>query len=1323
MLIPRRKKSSKNKVYNPNPPQLDLDYLDLPEYEPTSGQPDPSVDTSELTSDQWTPEELEQLPAFESTEAVNAVGPSQKTYPPVNPADMTAFSVPTEGEPAATPTQQRMWENEQHLLDIERYWTNRSPDEGARKEGETAEEYWRRFMSDHYRQVTGGRIHDAYLEASYLAAAPREDAKLFGRILMDIENNAPEIYDMEIDEAAEAAFDYLYYGLSDPFNIAPIVVSGIATGGVGAPVAAAATVATTKQAAIQVMRKALLMRGLKGVAGSMLIGGALSAAQEHGVQRVEKEAGVDPNTRQFTNKPASEIPTNIQRNLTAGALGMAFDAIPGLANSLYFSPKAQINRIMQAKRLDSNIAGRNIKERIAASLETDPVEGKVPDEVLMTAMRMADDTEKVTKRAPPIFDPTNPDPELSGAFNIIDYVDPKTKDKALINIAAPEIQKDMADTMTYILADFKNRDQLDLLDYTDIHGNKHTMQDILHSYDKKELGVTSVLSHSLSALQRRIANAGEDMTEEQAAKFLQDSNTITAAIDASGIDPATFMKYLSYFTYDPELHAGSVIKKSAHEAAKTLGNLGVMARNLNTFIGGDPQLQKLLKTYHSDKVQGKIPKVFDHFWRIAQNLDKARIATLTSQISTTARNNITGLGMATAQTGADIIDTAIYHAGIAAGAIKNGNASFRGTLRGMREMWDESAQTFGYLLGQSKSQAVIDATLGTKGIRVHKLLRSVPDFQQGQGSQWLSNYSNFVNTFNIGSDMVFRRAYYARSLNQSFKKYMQQAKDTGKPIMINWKGESVEATSLDQFLESGRRLPTKVLDEAIDDALHRTFAGEIPFKPGLSASTFIRAAQSIPFVTTAAIPFPRFVVHAMRTAWEYSPGDFFSKSARWAFDAELRSAHGADLRQAFAKATVGTGALWAAWSSHQSSDNNKWYEYSDTQVDTRALYPSNVYMAATFLFRWALESYVRGPEEQERIITPYEVLDALEGITSIPFRTGAAGEIANSIRSIVETAGGLHGDSTDFKTVQSKLAQFAGEVLGGYFTPFRMGRDVMTVIDPEEAVYRDTQYALEDLNAYDTIVQTILASNFPTQIGDNVMFMDREDFPSRIYVLDHARKERNAPVAKFGGITFTPHTTVFEREAIKLGITPRDIFPKTKSTAFDRQWMYSLQQVATLELPYIMSTDEYQNATRNEQQGMFLAPIQAARKRVKAAAANITIATYANDVVKYMDQYEQAKKDGASTEELAEIAHQVHLRKAYLYTNPVERAKWRTKSNRQQLAVESRIRKEHEAVKERAAKYGTENFTYVDLLFLKGPTMEDTGLYGWGNAITEGRVP
>jgi hypothetical protein len=102
--------------------------------------------------------------------------------------------------------------------DVETYWKLRAGKEGERriKEGETRAEYLDRFLTDQFRPIVGGRLHTPFIEADWLSGAPEEARHAFGRVLSRIETEAPEIYEMQSDDAAQAAYDYIYYSATDP---------------------------------------------------------------------------------------------------------------------------------------------------------------------------------------------------------------------------------------------------------------------------------------------------------------------------------------------------------------------------------------------------------------------------------------------------------------------------------------------------------------------------------------------------------------------------------------------------------------------------------------------------------------------------------------------------------------------------------------------------------------------------------------------------------------------------------------------------------------------------------------------------------------------------------------------------------------------------------------------------------------------------------------------------------------------------------------------------------------------------------------------------
>jgi hypothetical protein len=1219
--------------------------------------------------------------------------------------------------------------------DIRTYWIKRvGKKEGSQADGETNEEYVNRFMIDQYRPIVGGRLHTAFIEADWLAESDDVYRRAFGRILSKIEEKAPEIYEQTFEDAAQTAWDYLYYGITDPTNIATTLGAAIMTGGVGIPAALAATKAT----AVGAIRQALISRA-GGIATSALIGGAQSATQEYGLQRAEREAHIDPQTMKYDpNNKYDETSSSFKRIAIAGAAGTVLDAIPGFLGS-HSSKNIQANKTKQLAEYTKNRTAKKSAKNMSETLDTDILDGKTTPEAHDLAMKMSKDTDadfkdKATKaKSKPLFDKDGNTIAETGLFEAADGVTEEAKGAAIRSILNIDVQRKLTETTTEIIKEFESRGMTKSLDFTDNDGNTVSMTKALESYREGKLKVTALHANIIDSISQRMTKRWDAYSPDdlKTVDIDLEVSIIDDAISKAGLTRTEFINTLALFT-DGSLKVGDVSKKSVSDAAKILRTASIMKNNLNKFFTDnmDDEVLNQVLAKHADKHTDKIGSTFSGIRSIIQSLDRARIASLTSQLSTTARNNITGIGMASAQTGADIIDSVLYHT--YNGLRDPGSISVSGIKKGMKEVVSDSFATFGYLASQSKSQAIIEATMSADSLQYHRLLRSNPDLirtktpkapsktsgapaPEGQRrvrdlvEERADQYANFMNTFNIASDAVFRRAYYARSLRRHFNRHLKVKRDAGEPLSITLDGVTKEPANLDEWLMAGKLIDKRLVKNAIDDALHKTFAGEVKYSnKAISSSNFVRLSQSIPFVTTAVIPFPRFVVHAAKTVFEYSPFDPAAKLFRYAVDKELRTVAGAaDARQAVGKGLVGTATFMWAFANREQFPELQWYEIQtaegDPPIDARPLYPLNVYLAAADLFRGAF-----GFDAERRERTTYDVIGALEGMTSLPFRTGATDAFAEGIVTLAgELLSDKNSDSVKADKTLHALGTFFGEVFGGYTTPARMVRDVAIAFDKEEGKYRQRSTSENSGGFGGGFANAFWDSAMPDEAFGVTIDSRR---PVTEYIANSAEKQRYASLSKFNGITRSRSQNLVEAEQVKLGIKKRDIFPTTSSELLDASIARHVAPIAEERVAFLIKSDRYQRADFNGRKEMFKAEFTSIREEIKDVAKLGATDEFKRGLAEIDDQYRAAIKTNQPTEVIAELQEAYAEKYWYAYTGPVARAKWMDLTREQKVRGERYLAKRYT---ETVAKLKAgDHISGLDRLMLRGGSVADSKLYG-----------
>lgn len=236
----------------------------------------------------------------------------------------------------------------------------------------------------------------------------------------------------------------------------------------------------------------------------------------------------------------------------------------------------------------------------------------------------------------------------------------------------------------------------------------------------------------------------------------------------------------------------------------------------------------------------------------AQELDQMRIAFMTSQVATTARN-VTSTGLLA---GTDIIDE--FYRGMWRGlkATAKGDFNYKpgdvlmrmtSTLRGMTFNEDQAMVVKQMLKDEMPEQyaSVFHDTLRMEvGTQSHTVFAKA---------------GRAVNILNTATDTAFKEAAFFSSLDR-------QLRDKGTTV-----GEFLETSS---SLDS---LPEGVVRKAMDDAnrftMQRTFADDDTLT-GKAARFASEANKKAPFIVSSVIgiPFPRYVANHLDMVADYTPG-------------------------------------------------------------------------------------------------------------------------------------------------------------------------------------------------------------------------------------------------------------------------------------------------------------------------------------------------------------------------------------------------------------------------------------------------------------------
>jgi hypothetical protein len=398
---------------------------------------------------------------------------------------------------------------------------------------------------------------------------------------------------------------------------------------------------------------------------------------------------------------------------------------------------------------------------------------------------------------------------------------------------------------------------------------------------------------------------------------------------------------------------------------------------------------------------------------------------------------------------------------------------------------------------------------------------------------------DLLNIVNKTQEYITRRAVFLARLDESIKA----------------NGKFYNNKTLEQLRRDGELnlLRSSDIAVAIDKALETTFSKDFNISKGgfdAFAGRIIEVINNLPFLLTNIIPFPRFLMNAIKFQYDYSPLgilSFLSKGAR----AELSRGNTSVL----SKATLGTGMILAGYAlRNQPYAGEKWYEFKvgDRTVDTRGYNPFAAYLFLGDVIKRYQEGTLRN-------------LD-VKGIASVLF--GVRG--TTGVYIVDSLINYFTDPKLNKETVVDGLQKLLGETLAGYLTPFQNFTDVYAQFFPEARAVKETGGS-EFTGAF---ARRFPGSNLPTLTSPTSYIIDANGIPRAAPIY-----KEDPLLTQVTGLTFIPPKNPAEKELDRLGFDYREIYKSTKIPELDRAYKDKLAVSIGFGLSSIVSTPEYQNMT------------------------------------------------------------------------------------------------------------------------------------------------
>jgi len=419
---------------------------------------------------------------------------------------------------------------------------------------------------------------------------------------------------------------------------------------------------------------------------------------------------------------------------------------------------------------------------------------------------------------------------------------------------------------------------------------------------------------------------------------------------------------------------------------------------------------------------------------------------------------------------------------------------------------------------------------------------------EGKVSKILTRLESATDTLNIVNktqEFITRRAVFLARLDEIIRTNPKQYK----------------SKTLEQLLKDGEHSLIRASDiaNAVDKALEVTFARDFNLGKGgydSFAGTIINIINKLPFIATAVIPFPRFLMNSLKFHFEYSPlgiTRFISKAQR------QRLAKGDT--SGLSKSVLGLGLLTAAIAlRNQPYAGEKWYEFKvgDKTIDTRPFNPFAAYLYVADIYNRLKTGTLRDIDPKD-IIT---VFAGIRGTTGLYLFDQMADYFAN----------------TDIKSGTPQWIEaskkFLGELFAGYMTPLQNVTDAIAQFYPEMGVIKDTG----GQPFTGSFKKRILSQDLPEATSATNFILDKAGVPRA------APRTRQDPlVTQLTGVGFIAPKNSAEKEFDKLQILPREIFISTKIPELDRAYKDILSFKIGYGISKLVETDSYKTLPFNTQ--------------------------------------------------------------------------------------------------------------------------------------------
>jgi len=573
------------------------------------------------------------------------------------------------------------------------------------------------------------------------------------------------------------------------------------------------------------------------------------------------------------------------------------------------------------------------------------------------------------------------------------------------------------------------------------------------------------------------------------------------------------------------------------DAGRTLQVASTISKKVNQLRklpGADDAWKKNIKDYN--------PDAFDRTGSIIKRLDNIKRGLLVTQLATAMRN----FESQSMRQGVAVLEESFDHAfqSVFKSLFINGKpvriATPINSLQGFLKIF--SQLRYKNFKKVKKETAEIMSSFPKEDDRLFLRFSSDILSDSGQGGGLFKtplkvaeegvNLLNFANKF---QEFITRRAVFQARLNNLI---------LSNPTYYGGK-------TLTELVQSGKTNIIRRQDvaSAVDNALEITYAKSFnanaknaPYER--TAGKFIDFVNSLPFIATSFIPFPRFLMNSLRFHFDFSPLgflNFLNKGERAAL------ARGDTSK--LSRAVIGIAMLSSAyWLRGQPYAGEKWYEIKmgGKTFDTRAYNPFAAYLFVGDLFRRYENGTLRG-------------LD-VKGFASVFFGT-RAGTGLYAIDKLIDLFSGEKVVGDPEKIINSVIST----QLSAFLTPLTMFNDFMTLNDPNYDIVRDARS-----EKWGSVIKQVSPKDLPPIYSATSIEYTPAGFP----IAKTIRRE-NAVLRQLTGATIIPEKNSAEKELDRLGFQSYEIFRSTGISELDKAIKMELAPMIAIGMSEIVEQDWY----------------------------------------------------------------------------------------------------------------------------------------------------